>query len=171
MAPKNKPFLYLPSQISMTKFKKNVPQVYTNSNPTAEKFINYIMRNGKKTVARHIYRETLAEIKKQGHMNPQIVVEGAIQNASPSIMVKSKRVGGSIYQVPLEVKPNRRLFFACKWMLGAAKSKKGNDMPTRLAEEILAAYAEQGAAVKKKEEAHRMADANKAYAYMAKYVR
>lgn len=104
-------------------------------------------------------------------MNPQVVVDGAIENAAPSVMVKSKRVGGSVYQVPLEVKPQRKLFFACKWMLDAARSKKGKGMAINLAEEILAAYSEQGAAVKKKEEAHRMAEANKAYAYMAKYVK
>lgn len=103
-------------------------------------------------------------------MNPQIVVEGAIERAAPSVMVKSKRVGGAVYQVPLEVRPNKKLFFSCKWMLEAARKKKG-EMAINLAEEIMAAYAEQGAAVKKKEEAHRMAEANKAYAYMAKYVK
>jgi small subunit ribosomal protein S7 len=151
-------------------YKKPVLKVYTNSTATAEKFINYIMKDGKKNVARNIYRETLAEIKKQGHMNPQIVIEGAIENASPSVMVKSKRVGGAVYQVPLEVRPNKKLFFACKWMLDAARNKKGG-MAINLAEEIMAAYAEQGVAVKKKEEAHKMAEANKAYAYMAKYVK
>lgn len=151
-------------------FKKIPLKVYTNSTEKAEKLINYIMKNGKKNVARNIYRQTLSEIKRQGHMNPQIVVDGAIENASPSVMVKSKRVGGSVYQVPLEVKPKRKLFFACKWMLEAARNKSGK-MHVNLAEEILAAYAEQGAAVKKKEEAHRMAEANKAYAYMAKYVK
>jgi small subunit ribosomal protein S7 len=152
-------------------FKKNEPQIYTNSTPMAEKLINYIMKNGKKNLARKMYREMLQEVKKQGHMNPQIVVDAAIVNASPQIMVKSKRVGGSVYQVPIEVKPARRLFFACKWMLDAARGKKGKGFAENLAEEILAAYAEQGTAVKKKEESHRMADANKAYAYMAKYVK
>ncbi|USN56848.1 MAG: 30S ribosomal protein S7 [Candidatus Peribacteria bacterium] len=151
-------------------YKKQTLTVYTNSTATAEKFINYIMKDGKKNVARNIYRQMLAEIKKQGHMNPQVVVEGAIENAAPSVMVKSKRVGGAVYQVPLEVKQNKKLFFACKWMLDAARNKKGS-MAMNLAEEIMAAYAEQGNAVKKKEEAHKMAEANKAYAYMAKYVK
>lgn len=151
-------------------FKKQPLKIYTNSSETAEKFINYIMKNGKKNTARNIYRATLQEIKKQGHMNPQVVVDGAIENAAPSVMVKSKRVGGAVYQVPLEVKANKKLFFACKWMLNAARAKKGS-MAINLAEELMAAYAEQGAAVKKKEEVHKMAEANKAYAYMAKYVK
>jgi len=85
-------------------------------------------------------------------------------------MIKSKRLWGSVYQVPVEVKQSRRLFYAMRWLLDAAKSKKGKPMYKRLAEEILAAYANQWAAVKKKEETHKMADANKAFAYMAKYV-
>ena len=112
----------------------------------------------------------LKEIKLHWHMNPQIVVETAIQNAAPSVMVKWKRVGWTVYQVPIEVKSHKRLFYACKRILSAARSKKGAPMYKRLADEILAAYANQGAAVKKKEEVHKMAEANKAYAYLAKYV-
>lgn len=103
-------------------------------------------------------------------MNPTIVVETAIENASPSVMIKSKRVGGSVYQVPVEVKPDKRFFFAVKWILDAARNKKGQAMYKKLAEEMLAAYSGQGAAVKKKEETHKMAEANKAFAYMAKYI-
>ena len=103
-------------------------------------------------------------------MNPAIVVEAAIENASPSLMIKSKRIGGSIYQVPVEVKQHKRLFYSMRWILEAAKSKKGKPMAKSLAEEILAAYSNQGIAVKKKEETHKMAEANKAFAYMAKYV-
>jgi len=86
-------------------------------------------------------------------------------------MVKSKRVGGSVYQVPVEVKANRKVYFACKWILDAARGKKGKPMSKRLSEELLAAYSEQGTAVKKKEDVHRLAEANKAFAYMAKYVK
>jgi len=135
-----------------------------------EKLINYIMRDGKKSVAKKVYADVLAEIKVNGHMNPTIVVETAIENASPTMMIKSKRVGGSVYQVPVEVKANKRFFFAVRWILDAARGKKWSPIHKKLAEELLAAYSGQGSAVKKKEEAHKMAEANKAFAYMAKYI-
>ncbi len=135
-----------------------------------EKLINYIMRDGKKSVAKKVYADVLAEIKVNGHMNPTIVVETAIENASPTMMIKSKRVGWSVYQVPVEVKANKRFFFAVRWILDSARWKKWSPIHKKLAEEFLAAYSGQGAAVKKKEEAHKMAEANKAFAYMAKYI-
>lgn len=135
-----------------------------------DKMVNFIMKDGKKSIAKRIYNDMLQEIKASGHMNPAIVVETAIENISPTIMVKSKRLGGSVYQVPVEVKPAKRLYFAIKWVLDAARSKTGKSMSKRLAEEILAAYSSQGYAIKKKEEAHKMAEANKAFAYMAKYI-
>jgi small subunit ribosomal protein S7 len=128
------------------------------------------MKHGKKSVAKKVYAAVLAEIKVSGHMNPTIVVETAIENASPTMMIKSKRVGGSVYQVPVEVKPAKRFFFAVRWILEAARGKKGAPIHKKLAEELLAAYSGQGSAVKKKDEAHKMADANKAFAYMAKYI-
>ena len=139
-------------------------------NPKIEKIINYIMKSGKKSVAKRIYSDMLQEIKSNGHMNPEIVLETAIENASPSLMIKSKRMGGSVYQVPVEVKQDKKLFFAFKWILAATASKSGKPMYKKLAEEIMAAYGNQGSAVKKKEEVHKMAEANKAFAYMAKYV-
>ncbi|MDR0606942.1 MAG: 30S ribosomal protein S7 [Candidatus Peribacteria bacterium] len=135
-----------------------------------EKLINHLMKNGKKSVAKKIYDSALKEIKKSGHMNPSVVVQAAIENASPNIMIKSKRIGGAVYQVPVEVKPAKRFFFATKWILDAARGKTGKPMYKKLAEELIAAYGNQGSAVKKKEEAHKMAEANKAFAYMAKYV-
>jgi len=135
-----------------------------------DKIINYIMKSGKKSTAKNIYNNVLKEIKSNGHMNPKIVVETAIENASPQIMIKSKRIGGSIYQIPVEVKQYRKLFYSLRWILDAARSKTGKPMYKKLSEEILAAYSNQGYAVKKKEETHKMAEANKAYAYMAKYV-
>ncbi len=129
------------------------------------------MKDGKKTTARKVFADTMNEIKAAGHMNPHGVLFTAIENSAPSIMVKSKRVGGSVYQVPVEVKANRKVYFACKWILDAARSKKGKPMSKKLSEELLSAYSEQGTAVKKKEDVHRMAEANKAFAYMAKYVK
>lgn len=135
------------------------------------KFINYLMKDGKRTVAHKIFVDTMKEIQLNGHPNPQAVLETAIENASPDIMVKSKRIGGAVYQVPMEVKQNKKLFFATKWILDAARGKKGKPMHKKLAEELLAAYSGQGPAIKRKEEVHRMAEANKAFAYLAKYVK
>ena len=95
------------------------------------------MKDGKKTTARKVFADTMNEIKAAGHMNPNGVLFTAIENAAPSIMVKSKRVGGSVYQVPVEVKANRKVYFACKWILDAARGKKGKPMSKRLSEELL----------------------------------
>lgn len=151
--------------------KKNISPLLPWVNELEEKFINYIMRDGKKSVAKRIFVDVVKEIRANGHMNPSIVLKAAIENASPVIMVKSARVWWSVYQVPIEVKSNKKLFFACKWILTAARSKKGKPMYKKLTEEILAAYSWQWYAVKKKEESQKMAEANKAFAYMSKYVR
>lgn len=141
------------------------------SDPRITKFINYLMKDGKRTIAHKIFVDTMKEIQLNGHPNPQAVLETAIENAAPDIMVKSKRIGGAVYQVPMEVKQNKKLFFSTKWILDAARGKKGKPMYKKLAEELLAAYSGQGPAVKRKEEAHKMAEANKAFAYLAKYVK
>lgn len=150
---------------------KVVPVALDFNDPKTAKFINYIMKHGKRTVAQKIFLDTMKEIQVNGHPNPQAVLETALENASPDIMVKSKRIGGAVYQVPMEVKANKKLFFATKWILDSAKGKKGKPMYKKLAEELLAAYSGQGPALKRKEEVHRMADANKAFAYLAKYVK
>jgi len=163
--------LYYLALIAMPKgFTRAQRVLLPTANVNIEKLINYIMKSGKKSVARKIYANTLREIKLSGHMNPSVVVETALENASPTVMVKSKRLGGSVYQVPVEVKSHKRLFYSTRWILSAARSKKGAPMYKRLAEELLAAYSNQGTAIKKKEEVHKMAEANKAFAYMAKYV-
>ena len=152
------------------KLKKLNKATLPSSSEKLDKIINYIMRDGKKSVARKIYSDMLGEIKTNGHMNPQIVVETAIDNASPNVMIKSKRLWWSIYQVPVEVKQSKKLFYSMRWILEAVRAKKWKPMYKKLAEELLAAYSNQGVAVKKKEETHRMAEANKAFAYMAKYI-
>jgi len=155
----------------MASFKK--PQAFSIPSTTdkVEKFINYIMLDGKKNIARKIFNDMLAEIKKAGHANPVIVWETALENAAPHVMVKSKRIGGAVYQVPVEVPTKKRFFHSAKWLIGFSRSKKWTPMYLRLSEEILAAYSGQWAAVKKKEDTHKMADANKAFAYLAKYVK
>ena len=140
-------------------------------NAKISKFINYLMREGKKNVAKKMFAAMMQEIKQAGHINPQSVRETALENASPTIMTKSKRIGWAVYQVPLEVKADKRLFFSSTRIIAAAKSKKWKPMYKKLAEEVLAAYNNQGNAIKKKEDAHRMAEANKAFAHMAKYIK
>ncbi len=155
----------------MAKFKKAQMFSLPSTDDKTEKFINYIMQDGKKNIARTIFRKTLEEIKKNGHVNPKAVRESAIENASPSVMIKSKRIWWAIYQVPVEVPNKKRFFYACKWIIDYSRAKKGTAMYQRLAEELLAAYSNQWSAVKKKEDTHKMADANKAFAYLAKYVK
>lgn len=155
----------------MTSFKKAKAFALPTTTEKYEKFVNFVMMEGKKNIARKIFMDALNEIKKAGHVNPVAVWETALENASPTIMSKSKRIGGAVYQVPLDVPPYKRFFFASKWIIDAARSKKGKAMHFRLAEELLAAYNNQGAAVKKKEDVLKMAEANKAFAYLAKYVK
>lgn len=153
------------------KYKQPVAFQLPSTNPDIEKFINYIMLDGKKVIARKIFNDTLAEIKKSGHVNPLAVWEAAIENAGPNMMIKSKRIWGAVYQVPVEVPARKRFFYSSKWLIDFARSKKWSPMYVRLAEELLAAYSNQWNAVKKKEEVHRMAEANKAFAYLAKYIK
>ena len=153
------------------KFKAPVNFKLPSTSENVEKFINYVMLDGKKITARKIFRDMLADIKKNGHVNPMAVWEAAIENASPQMMVKSKRIWWAVYQVPVEVPNNKKFFYACKWIIDFARGKKGNAMALRLSEEVLAAYSNQWNAVKKKEDTHKMAEANKAFAYLAKYIK
>jgi small subunit ribosomal protein S7 len=141
-----------------------------STNDRVEKFINFVMKDGKKNVARRIFQDTLKEIQNSGHTNPMLVWETAVENASPNIMVKSRRIGGAVYAIPLEIKGTKRFFYSAKRLLDSARGKKGQPMYKKLTKELLEAYTGQGAAVKKKEEAHRNAEANKANAYLAKYL-
>jgi len=130
------------------------------------KFINVLMRDGKKSVARKIlYRamETIAERERE--MPPLEVVKIAVEHAKPSVEVKSRRVGGSTYQVPVEVRPERRQALAIRWLIQHAQSRGGRSMDGKLAAELLDAYQSRGGAVRKKEDVHRMAEANRAFAH------
>jgi len=133
-----------------------------------EKFINYVMIGGKKNTARKVVYGAFDIIKeKTGNKNPLEAFDGALKNAGPSMEVRSRRVGGANYQVPREVRPERRLALAMRWILSSAKSKKGSPMHKRLADELIAASNSEGEAVKKKENTHKMAEANKAFAHFA----
>jgi len=132
------------------------------------RFINALMLNGKKSVARGIVYDTLDEIKKRDNAaDPLAVFEMAIQNVSPSIETRSRRVGGANYQVPVEVRPDRRRSLAFRWVLKAARSIKGKPMHAKLADVLIAASKNEGDAIKKKEDTHKMAEANRAFAHLA----
>ena len=132
------------------------------------KFINYIMWDGKKNAAEKVVYGALDIVKeKTGVENPLEVFETALKNAGPTLEVRSRRIGGANYQVPREVRPERRMALAFRWIIDAARAKKGLDMDKRLADEIISASKNEGSAVKKKDDTHRMADANKAFAHFA----
>ncbi|MGD0328400.1 MAG: 30S ribosomal protein S7 [Minisyncoccia bacterium] len=130
------------------------------------RFINALMWNGKKDTARRVVYDALATIEKDG-ANPLETFEAALRNVSPLMEVRSRRVGGANYQVPREVPQSRRLALAFRWIITSARSKKGKPMADKLATELLLASKNEGDAVKKKEEMHRMAEANKAFAHFA----
>ncbi len=134
---------------------------------TVAKFINQVMRRGKKTVARKIVYGSFDIIKEKTNKEPLDVFEIAIKNTSPLLEVKPKRIGGATYQVPREVKGDRKLTLAMRWLIQGAKSRKGKPIKEKLAQEIIDAVNNQGWAVKKKNDTHRMAEANRAFAHFA----
>ncbi len=134
----------------------------------AGKFINCLMYDGKKTTAQNVFYDALEEIgSKLKDVEPIEVFEGAVENVKPYIEVRSKRVGGASYQVPMQVNRTRQQSLAIRWILGAVRDKKGRPMHLKLADELLAAYKKEGVAYTKRENTHRMADANKAFAHFA----
>ena len=139
------------------------------ADPLVEKFINYIMLAGKKSVARKIFNDMLEELKKLGEKKPLETFKLALDNASPSIEVRPKRVGGAVYQVPTEVNPNRQRILAMRWIRDAARAIKGKPIYQKLTSIILETSKGEGPACKKKEDVHKMAAANKAFAHLAKY--
>ena len=133
-----------------------------------EKFINYIMWSGKKETARKVMYAAFDVIKeKTGNPNPLEIFDLALRNAGPLTEVRSKRIGGANYQVPVEVRAERRLALAMRWIRDAARGGKGRPMHLKLADELIAASKNEGAAIKKKEDTHKMAEANKAFAHFA----
>jgi small subunit ribosomal protein S7 len=150
-------------------YKAKVQFVAKGNTEVNEKFINYLMKQGKKTVARTILKDSFQIVADKTKKEPQSVFEEALENAKPSLEVRPKRIGGAVYQIPMEVKPLRQFQLASRWMLAAARSKKGVPMAKALAEEILQAANNEGAAIKKKEDSHRMAQANKAFAHFARF--
>src|ERR1700683_3321455 len=130
------------------------------------RFINTVMLDGKKDTARKVVYDALEIIKKDG-ADPLETFETAIRNVSPLMEVRSRRVGGANYQVPREVPQQRRVSLAYRWLINAARARKGKPMAQKLADEILLAVKNEGTAIKKKEDMHRMAESNKAFAHFA----
>ncbi|MFA6991831.1 MAG: 30S ribosomal protein S7, partial [Candidatus Gracilibacteria bacterium] len=150
--------------------QKSLPKyIPAESSPMQEKFINYIMLSGKKSIARGIFNDTLKMISKKTNGDPEKIFKTALANVKPAMEVKPKRIGGAVYQVPREVPEARQLALACRWLIGAARDKKGANMATKLANELVDASNNQGLAIKKKDDTLRMAQANKAFAHLAKY--
>lgn len=132
------------------------------------KFINYVMERGQKETARGIVYDALENIKEKAKVeDPMEVFDTALKNTGPLMEVRSRRVGGANYQIPREVRPERRNYLSMKWIVEAARSKKGSPMAEKLAEEIMLAAKNEGEAVKKRENTHKMAEANKAFAHFA----
>jgi small subunit ribosomal protein S7 len=129
------------------------------------KLINYVMERGKKDTARKIVYKVMEELKKDG--DPVAILEEALEKASPAVEVRSRRVGGANYQVPREVRPERRMALGLRWIVEAAEGTKGKPMAETLLNEIRNAHKGEGSAVTKKETTHRMAEANKAFAHFA----
>ena len=132
---------------------------------TVTKFINNLMRDGKKSTAEKIFYDAIAILEQRTGQPGVQVFEQALTNAKPALEVKSRRVGGATYQVPIEVRPERRGALAMRWLISFARNRSEKSMSERLAAELLAASRGEGATVKKKDDTHRMAEANKAFAH------
>lgn len=134
----------------------------------ASKFINCLMQDGKKTTAQEVFYGAMDELKKRvPGEEPIDVFTQAVENVKPHIEVRSKRVGGAAYQVPMQVNRTRQQSLAIRWLLSAVREKKGRPAHLKLADELFAAYNREGTAYTKRENVHRMADANKAFAHFA----
>jgi small subunit ribosomal protein S7 len=150
------------------KARKPVSPDFVYNSEKLEKFINCIMLSGKKETARKVVYAAFDTIKeKTGNPNPLEIFDAALRNAGPMTEVRSKRIGGANYQVPREVRPERRFALAVRWIKDAARSGKGKPMHIKLADELIAASKNEGSAIKKKEDTHKMAEANKAFAHFA----
>ena len=149
--------------------KRNIPKPDIKfGSERLEKFINYVMQDGKKDTSRKIVYGALDVIKaKMSVEDPTEIFESAIRNVGPAIEVRSRRVGGSNYQVPREVRPERKQMLAFRWLIDAARAKKGKPMHEKLAEELKMAHNNEGIAIKKRDDTKKMAESNKAFAHLA----
>ncbi len=139
------------------------------NNVLVTKMTNKIMKDGKRRLAERLLYDALASVEEKSKQPALEVFEAALKNVAPALQVKAKRVGGATYQVPMEVRGDRKVHLAMTWILAAARTKSGKSFDQRLADELLNAYNNTGDAIKKREDTHRMAEANKAFAHFARY--
>ena len=151
------------------KKQKKFNNPFSDKDPLQSKFINCLMKDGKKSIARRILADTFQELHRKGESDPLKTFELALKNATPTMEAKGKRIGGAVYQIPVEVPQKRQQSLCIRWILAGARKKKGQPMYKRLAGELLDSASEQGFAHGKREEAHRIAAANKAFAHLARY--
>ena len=150
-------------------FKRVLEPDLRYNNVLVTKMTNKIMRDGKKRLAESLLYNAMAATEAKAKQPALEIFEAAIKNVSPAVQVKAKRIGGATYQVPMEVRGDRKIHLAMTWILDAARSKSGKSFDLVLADELLNAYNNQGDAIKKREDTHRMAEANKAFAHFARY--
>jgi small subunit ribosomal protein S7 len=144
------------------------PDIVYNS-VLVTKTINKVMVSGKKSLAERLVYSALEQAAAETKKQPLEVLETAVKNVSPQVMVKSRRIGGANYQVPMEVRGDRKIHYALMWLMDAARNKSGAGFDVKFSRELVAAFNEEGDAVKKKQDAHQMAEANKAFAHFARY--
>lgn len=145
--------------------RRKIPEDPTYGSQVVQKFINGLMLDGKKSLSESTFYEAMGIVEAKAGQPPLNIFRQALTNAKPALEVKSRRVGGATYQVPIEVRPERRQSLAIKWLIGFARQRGERTMAQRLAAEILSASRGEGATVKKKDDTHRMAEANKAFAH------
>ena len=145
--------------------RREVPPDARFGSRSLARFINKLMLNGKKSLAERIVYSALDRIENQIHRNPIDVFDQALRNSTPLLEVKPRRVGGATYQVPVEIRGERRNSLAMRWLIGSARSRAGRSMTEKLAGELLDAFNNTGATIKRRDDVHRMAEANKAFAH------
>lgn len=150
-------------------FKRALTPDIKYQNVLVTKLVNKVMKDGKKRLAESLVYAAFDIVETKTKTPPVEVFETAVKNVTPILQVRSRRIGGATYQVPMEVKGDRRTHYALTWILAAANGKSGSSFDKRLADELMNAFNNQGDAVKKREETHRMAEANKAFAHFARY--
>jgi len=151
--------------------QKKANYIPEGSSEWQEKFINCMMLDGKKSITRRVFNDAMQVIKEKTKGKPEEIFKKAIENVMPEKEVRARRIGGSVYQIPVEVTPKRQLSLSMRWIIGACRSKKGKAMFQILAQELIDATNDTGVAYKKREDVHRMAAANKAFAHFARYQR
>jgi small subunit ribosomal protein S7 len=154
---------------STKSFKRTLAPDLKYNNVLVSKMTNKIMRGGKRRLAESLLYNALETVETKAKQPAVEIFEAAIKNVAPSVQVKAKRIGGATYQVPMEVRGDRKIHLAMTWILTAARGRSGKSFDQRLADELLNAYNNTGDAIKKREDTHRMAEANKAFAHFARY--